>query len=162
MLLFWECSESRRVAGKIRSTTMIWSLPSKHKLCFNICNTEIWKKCPSENQDHGFLTSAFLFLCLVMPPRPPPHCLGFLSHGVALLSLTRSLNILQWLKETASLGRDLLPLECFLWCPLPLRVPGMAPLLPLHPLYSTIWESCPQPYGGRAGWAVCSWRGKEI
>ena len=44
-----------------------------------------------------------------------------------LISLARSLNLLRRFKETASLGRDLFPLECFLWCPLPPRVRVRAP-----------------------------------
>lgn len=80
MLLFWECSEAGRVAGKKRSTTMMWSLPSKHKLCFNWQKYEkkmsIWESRP------WIPHKCLPVFCLVTPP-PLPHCLGFLSHGVA-------------------------------------------------------------------------------
>ena len=83
MLLFWECSEAGRVAGTKRSTIVIWSLPSKYKLCLNFCNTEVGKNGHLKIKTMDSSQAPSCFFVWWPPPQPPPHCLGFLSHGVA-------------------------------------------------------------------------------
>ena len=90
MLLFWECSEAGRVAGKKRSTTMIWSLPSKYKLCFNFCNTEIGKN------GHLRIKTTDSSQCLPVslsgdtaPPKPHPIVWISFHMVLPLLSLNK-------------------------------------------------------------------------
>lgn len=108
--------------------------------------------------------SAFLFLCLVMPPTPTPLFRFPFTWCCPALSNKVYLNILLIKRDCFAKLGDLLPLECFLWCPLPLRVPGM--WLLLLPITLKHYLRKLPAMERKAGWSsmlfICSWRGKEI